>query len=200
MRAPADLPFTPVDHHQFSDNMNVVARIVKDGVGMDDLCLAAFVDGECRGVTTATDEGLYLLTIAGNADEAGKNVYFATVYGGEKVWFVERLQWLSDWIYGDLEQPQVFNLVNTSAVHNVVATARIVISPTLVTDVVNVASDDLLTEVNVYALDGKRTDHIAPHDNQATLSLSHLPAGVYFVEARTATGTRTVQQIVKRDL
>ncbi len=25
MRAPGELPFTPVDHHQFSDNMNVVA-------------------------------------------------------------------------------------------------------------------------------------------------------------------------------
>ena len=49
-------------------------------------------------------------------------------------------------------------------------------------------------------LDGKRTERIAPQDNRATLSLNHLPAGVYFGEARNATGSRIVQQIVKRDL
>ena len=199
MRAPADLPFTPVDHHQFSDNMNVVARIVKDGVGMDDLCLAAFVDGECRGVTTATDDGLYLLTIAGNADEAGKNVYFATVYGGEKVWFAERLQWLSDWIYGDLEQPQVFNLVNTSGVANVMASTSITITPTVVTDVINVHAGDLLGEVKVYTLDGKCVDKFTLDDNQATLNLSSLIAGIYFVEVSTQGGQRAIQQIIKRD-
>ena len=199
MRAPADLPFTPVDHHQFSDNMNVVARIVKDGVDVDDLCLAAFVDGECRGVTTATDDGLYLLTIAGNADEAGKNVYFATVYGGEKVWFAERLQWLSDWIYGDLEQPQVFDLNNTSGVANVMASTSITITPTVVTDVINVRAGDLLGEVKVYTLDGKCVDKFTLDDNQATLNLSSLIAGVYFVEVSTQGGQRAIQQIIKRD-
>ncbi|MBR1725208.1 MAG: T9SS type A sorting domain-containing protein, partial [Muribaculaceae bacterium] len=102
--------------------------------------------------------------------------------------------------YGDLEQPQVFDLNNTSGVANVMASTSITITPTVVTDVVTVASGDLLTEVCVYTLDGKRTDRIAPQDNRATLSLNHLPAGVYFVEARNATGSRIVQQIVKRDL
>ncbi len=198
MRAPADLPFTPVDHHQFSDNMNVVARIVKDGVDVDDLCLAAFVDGECRGVTTATDDGLYLLTIAGNADEAGKTVYFATLWGGEKVWFAERLQWLSDWIYGDLEQPQVFDLNNTSGVANVMASTSITITPTVVTDVINVRAGDLLGEVKVYTLDGKCVDKFTLDDNQATLNLSSLIAGIYFVEATTQSGQRVIQQIIKR--
>ena len=198
MRAPEHLPFTPVDHHQFSDNMNVVARIVQDDVPVDDLCLAAFVDGECRGVTTATDDGLYLLTIAGNADEAGKTVYFATLWGGEKVWFAERLQWLSDWIYGDLEQPQVFDLNNTSGVANVMASTSITITPTVVTDVINVRAGDLLGEVKVYTLDGKCVDKFTLDDNQATLNLSSLIAGIYFVEATTQSGQRVIQQIIKR--
>ena len=198
MRAPEQLPFTPVDHHQFSDNMNVVARIVKDGVDVDDLCLAAFVDGECRGVTTATDDGLYLLTIAGNADEAGKNVYFATVYGGEKVWFVERLQWLSDWIYGDLEQPHLFDIDKTSGIDGVISSSSISITPAVVTDVINVRAGDILQEVNVYNVNGKLLDHFTPDDNQATLNLSHLIDGVYFIEARTLNGSRAIKQILKQ--
>ena len=173
-------------------------RIVKDGVDVDDLCLAAFVDGECRGVTTATDDGLYLLTIAGNADEAGKNVSFATVYGGEKVWFVERLQWLSDWIYGDLEQPHLFDIDKTSGIDGVISSSSISITPAVVTDVINVRAGDILQEVNVYNVNGKLLDHFTPDDNQATFNLSHLIDGVYFIEARSHNGSRAIKKILKR--
>ena len=198
MSAPRNLPFTPVDHHEFSDNMNVVARVVKGDVEVNDLCIAAFVDGECRGVTTATEDGLYLLTVAGNADEAGKTVRFATVYNGDEVWFSEELQWLSDWIYGDLDEPQVFDLNNTSAIENVISSSRIVITPAVVTDVINVKAGDILSEVNVYSFNGKLIDRFTPDNNQATFNLSHLIDGVYFVEARTYTGARAVKQIIKR--
>ena len=104
------MPFTPVDHHQFSDNMNVVARVMKGDVELSDLCLAAFIDDECRGATYATDDGLYLLTIAGNADETGKSVRFATMIDGEIVWLCEQLTWISDWIYGDLDEPQILTI------------------------------------------------------------------------------------------
>ena len=198
MRAPADLPFTPVDHHQFSDNMNVVARVVKGEVQVDDLCIAAFVDGECRGVTTATDDGLYLLTVAGNADEAGKTVHFATIYNGQRVWFAERLQWLSDWIYGDLDQPQILDLENTSAVDNVMALTTITITPTAVTDVINVRASDIVKEVKVYSISGKVMNRFSTDNNEVTLNLGHLAAGVYFVEARTQNDSRTIEQIIKR--
>ena len=199
MLAPrSNMPFTPVDHHQFSDNMNIVARIVKDDVEVNDLCLAAFVDGECRGVTTATDDGYYMLTIAGNADEAGKTVRFATIYNGEELWFSEQLQWLSDWIYGDLDEPQLFDINNSSAIENVTSPAGITISPAIVNDVINVTAGDILKEVNVYSINGKLLDHFTPDDNRATLNLSHLIDGVYFVEARTNSGSRAIKQIMKR--
>ncbi len=104
------MPFTPVDHHQFSDNMNVVARVMKGDMELTNLCLAAFIGDECRGATYATDDGLYLLTIAGNADESGKSVRFATMINGEVVWLHEQLTWISDWIYGDLDEPQILTL------------------------------------------------------------------------------------------
>ena len=198
MNAPRNLPFTPVDHHEFSDNMNIVARIVKDDVEVNDLCLAAFVDGECRGVTTATEDGYYLLTVAGNADEAGKTVRFATIYNGEERWFSEQLQWLSDWIYGDLDEPQILDLNNTSAIENVIASSSIVITPAVVTDVINVRAGDILKEVNIYSINGKLIDKFTPDNNDATFSVSHLIDGVYFVEARTATGARAVKQIIKK--
>ena len=199
MRAPEQLPFTPVDHHQFSDNMNVVARIVGDGVDVDDLCLAAFVDGECRGVTTATDDGLYLLTIAGNAEEMGKKVYFATVIEGEVLWMNEHLTWSSDVIYGDLETPTLLTLAS-SGVNDVSAlNDHIVITPTLVRDMITVRSSTELETVRVFAPNGSRIDEMdGIHDMSTSLNLSHLPAGVYLVEATTAGGFRKVQRIVKR--
>ena len=192
-----NMPFTPVDHHQFSDNMNVVARIVKGDIEVTDLCLAAFIDGECRGATCATEDGLYLLTVAGNADEAGKPVHFATIYNGEKVWFAEELQWLSDWIYGDLDEPQLFDL-ETSGINNVIASSSIIISPAVVTDVINVTAGDIINEVNVYSVNGSLLDKFTIDDNHATLNLSHLNDGVYFVEARTYSGSRAIKQIIKR--
>ena len=196
MRAPAELPFTPVDHHQFSDNMNVVARVVKGDTSLDNLCVAAFIDEECRGVATATDEGLYLLTVAGNAEEAGKTVRFATLYNGETAWFNEELQWLSDWIYGNLEEPQLLTLGKTGI--DDINTTAITITPTLVVDVLKVRAGDRIKSVNVYSVNGMLMDRFNPDDTRAELDLSHLFSGVYFVEACTDRGARTVKRIIKR--
>lgn len=130
--------------------------------------------------------------------QAGKTVQFATIYNGEEVWFSEEFQWLSDWIYGDLDEPQILDLNNTSAIENVIAPSCITITPAVVTDVINVRAGDILKEVNVYSINGKLLDRFTPEDNQATLNLSHLIDGVYFVEARTYSGARAIKQIMKR--
>ena len=198
MRAAGELPFTPIDHHQFSDNMNVVAKVMDGNVEMDDLCVAAFIDNECRGVTTATPDGYYMLTVAGNADEAGKTVRFATMYQGQVTWFNERLQWLSDWIYGDLDEPQILNLPSSGIADLMGGETTIIITPTLVTDVVNVHASDLVESVRVFSVNGALMESVSPHENKAALNLSHLSSGVYFVEVRTADGARAVKQIIKQ--
>ncbi len=193
------LPFTPVDHHRFSDNMNVVARAMNGDVELTDLCIAAFVGDECRGVTTATESGLYLLTVSGNAEESGAKVRFATIYDGEQVWFQEELPWVSDIIYGDLDEPRVLNL-NLSGITDAGADADgIIITPTVVRDVVNVRSGSLLSMVAVYSAGGacvSRQTNI--NDNVTSLSIGELPAGVYFVEAIAAGGNRVVKRVVKQ--
>ena len=66
------------------------------------------------------------------------------------------------------------------------------------TDKVDVRSGDLLKSVNVYSVSGMLIESFTLDDNHATLDLSHLIDGVYFVEARTYSGSRAVKQIIKR--
>ena len=199
VRVPAHSPFTPVDHHQFSDNMNVVARVFKDDVQVDTLTVAAFVDGQCRGVTAATDDGYYLLTIAGNAEETGKKVYFATVIDNEVVWTNEHLSWGSDAVYGDLDEPQILTIAH-SGVNDVNALGnKIDIYPTLVRDMIHVQSGSELLSVRVYSPNGSRVDEVMHvGNNHTSLNLSHLPTGVYLVEATTINGNHAVTRVVKR--
>ena len=138
-----------------------------------------------------------MLTIAGNADETGKTVKFATVYQGETMWFDEELQWQSDWIYGDLDEPTSLHL-KVSGIDDVTTASGITIAPAVVTDVVNVRAGDLLKSVSLYAADGKRLLRIAPDANNAQLDMSHMSDGVYFVEALTHSGARAIKKIIKR--
>ena len=199
MRAPGELPFTPVDHHQFSDNMNVVAKVMNEDIEVDNLCVAAFIDDECRGVTTATEGGLYLLTVAGNAEEAGKNVRFATFYKNEILWFDEQLQWQSDWIYGDLEEPMIFN-IQTSGVEDIMSpsSAKITITPAIVVDVVNVRADDNLLSARLYSASGAVISVFNLNGHEATLNLDNLIDGAYFIEVSTINGARAIKKILKR--
>ena len=57
--------FSPVDEHQFPDNMNMIAVVKKDGRQIEDAEVAAFVNGECRGAVSFF-EGYYFLSILGS--------------------------------------------------------------------------------------------------------------------------------------
>ena len=198
-RSSSNSPFEPVDHHQFSDNMNVVAHVMVDNVLVDTLYVGAFIDDECRGVTTATEDGYYLLTIAGNADEMGKYVKFATMIDGQIVTINEQLPWVSDIIYGDLDEP-VLLTVGSSGVNDIqVLNSNIIVTPTLVQDAIQVRSDALLGSVTVYSVSGSIVAHLSQvNENAASISLAHVSAGVYFVEAMTTDGYRVVKQIIKQ--
>ena len=192
-------PFTPVDHHQFSDNMNVVAQVMVNDVPVDTLTVAAFIGDECRGVTTATEDGYYLLTIAGNASEGGQEVTFATVYKDKVVKLNETLTWYSDVIYGDLDEPTKLT-ISTSGIDEVQeADGRIVITPAIVRDLVKVHSGSLLKSVEVYSANGALVEKVANiGDNMISVNLSHLPDGIYFVSAVTLDNNKAVKRILKR--
>ena len=199
MAAPAQWnPFVPVDHHQYSDNMNVVAVVTQGGEPIDTLCVAAFIGDECRGVTRATADGLYLLTVAGNADESNTAVRFATMINGKVVWMREQLSWMSDAIYGDLDAPQQLTIPsNENAVDDMFASGTILITPIVVRDVVRVRADEQLAQLRVFSVGGACLERRDVADNVATLNLSHLAPGVYLVEAATVNGNRTIKRIIK---
>lgn len=199
MRAPAYSPFTPVDHHQFSDNMNIVAYVMVDDIRVDTLTVGAFIEGECRGVATATDDGYYMFTIAGNADDTGKAVTFATVFDHETHAINEHLLWGSDVIYGDLDEPVILT-VSITGVDDLRAAANgILITPTIVLDNIKVQAGSELKAVRVFAPNGSLVHEVKNMgDNVATLSLSHLPTGVYLVEAATVNGYRVTKRIIKQ--
>ena len=179
--------------------MNVVARIMVDGEQTDTLTLASFIGDECRGVCKATPDGYYMLTVAGNAEESGKEVKFAVEIDGEPVMVDNTLNWGSDIIYGDLDEP-ILLYVNTSGVNDLdAASDEIIITPTLVRDMVHVRSGSLLKMVAVYSTNGAcLTANKDINDNVTSLNLGDLPTGVYLVEAITATGNRAIQRIVKQ--
>ena len=102
-------------------------------------------------------------------------------------------------ILGDLDEPTALTIA-TSGVNDLAADSDgILISPTLVRDVVNVRAGSLLGVVAVYAASGAcvaRQTNI--NDNVTSLSIGDLPAGVYFVEAIAAGGNRVVKRVVKQ--
>ena len=77
-------------------------------------------------------------------------------------------------------------------------TAASSITITFTGDVINVRAGDILKEVNIFSINGKQLDHFTPENNEATLNVSHLIDGVYFVEARTYSGSRAIKQILKK--
>ncbi len=78
-----DVPEWTVDEGRFSNTMNLVGTVSVHGIPSNDTddIIAAFIDGECRGVAKPTyskryDEYFVLLDIAGNAADKGKQVEF----------------------------------------------------------------------------------------------------------------------------
>lgn len=199
MRAASQSTFKPVDHHQFSDNMNVVAYVMVDGEKVDTLTVASFIDGECRSVSTATSDGYYMLTIAGNASETGSEVSFATVINGEVLPIHETLTWGSDIIYGDLDDPIIFT-VKSAGVNDMDALSdHIVITPTFVRDMIHVKSSCLLKSVAVYSTGGSCISLKSQiNDNSVSLNLSELHPGVYLIEAIGTNGNRVIKRFVKQ--
>ena len=192
-------PFTPVDHHRFSDNMNVVARVFVNDIEVDTLSVGAFVGDECRGVATATEGGYYMLTIAGNAEEAGSEVSFRTVINGEVVNINEKLAWGSDMLYGDLDEPVKLTVSSTGVEDITKLTDGIVITPTIVRDMIHVRSGSLLKAVVIYSMNGTAVEMVQDiNNNEAVVNMCNVPAGVYMVEAVTVNGNHVVKRIVKQ--
>jgi len=118
-RAPEALRiFTPVDPTLYPNNMTMAIRLM-DGEAVVDTCeVAAFVDGECRGATRASENGLYYLVISG--DGAGQPMTLRTCLNGDIIDIDNTQQYVSDANIGTSWEPYVIDLGNVlSGIHTI---------------------------------------------------------------------------------
>ena len=57
--------FSPIDHHTYSGNMNIVALVTIDGQPLANGEIAVFAGEECRSATLTDDEGMAYITVPG---------------------------------------------------------------------------------------------------------------------------------------
>lgn len=192
-------PFTPVPHQNFSDNMNVIANLWVQDERVDTAVVAAFIDGQCRGIVRAKD-GIYFLTIAGNADESGKKVQFRTFIDGEVYAADSYVTFVSDALVGDLDDLYPIR-VNTSGVNEISMNDAIIkITPTLTSGIVNILSTEQLAHVAVYSAGGALIHHssyaTSNEQYKSSIDLSGNAPGVYFIEVVTSGGQRRVERVI----
>ena len=188
--------FKPVDHHMFSDNMNVVARLFYGTTPVDSATVGAFINGECRGAARALDNGLYFITIAGDSGENGSTVKFRTFVNNELVDITEKASFIPDVVLGDLDEPQELHIEGSGISDLSSEAAMVIVSPVVTPDIVNVHCAAGLSVVNVIDGTGRILEHISCHGStDVATDLSGYPYSIYFIEAITSAGARTVKRV-----
>ena len=189
-------PFTPVDHHNFSDNMNVIAKVKFGDTLVDTVAIGAFIENQCRGVVRAIN-GTYFLTVAANADESGNQVDFRTLIDGQVLVANNPVTFTSDRLIGDLDNPYIITFGSSGVNDMAMMTASILVAPTLTSGNVNVMATAPLADVRVYSSGGALMKQVKANGNQSlTIDLSGYASGVYLVEVVTASGERHVERVV----
>ena len=107
--------FDPVEPETYPDNMSMVIKLVKEGEVVTDAELGAFVDNECRGAATASeDSGLYYLLIAGEGN--GKPMEVRAAVNGSIVTVCTEVPYNSDAIIGTPWEPYVIDLDDVNGI------------------------------------------------------------------------------------
>ena len=193
------LAYKPLDHHQFSDNMNVIAYLHRGGNPYTGGTLGAFIDGECRGAVNASGD-LYFLTIAGNAEEQGKKIELRAMIDGRDQVVDNALTFLTDVIVGSLDEPYDIDLGSSAVDDLATSGARITVTPTITSDVVNVDCPAGLRSVKVYDSMGRlveRSGELSDGVTHVTIRLSTQPCGVYLIDVTAETGNRRIQKVAR---
>lgn len=94
--------FSPVDHHLYSGNMCVVARVTYDGEPCAEAEVAVFADGECRTAEMTDTEGYAYFTIPGDNPV---ELCFYLDHGGEVLSTKPLLTYVTDAVYGTYQEP-----------------------------------------------------------------------------------------------
>ena len=108
--------FSPVDPTDYPDNMAIVIMLTDGGEPITDAEVAAFVDGECRGATSA-DEGLYYLLVAGEG--SGQPIEIRANIDGTVRTICTSLTYASDSSIGTPWEPFVIDINDPSGINDI---------------------------------------------------------------------------------
>jgi hypothetical protein len=186
----ASTQWKPVSETQYSGNMTIVA-VVKDGNRTLTRCeVGVFAGRECRGAQTSTD-GLLFITVAGddNPTQLTFKVYDLSTRSTTDV--SQTLAYSDDAALGTVSDPYVIELSSgaTTGVERLAA-ADICAYPTVVSGNFYVKSGSVaLSLISVYSVSGSLVRQLTCADSRtATLDLSTLTQGTYFVTIKTEDG------------
>ena len=117
---PTTSHFVPEDDSQFPDNMAFITVVEKNDERIEDAEVGAFINGECRGAI-AFSGGYYFLTVMGSsADDKDATIELRVWHNGQEYVIENEKHFVSDGVYGTLEQPYVLDLDKVSeGIHTV---------------------------------------------------------------------------------
>ncbi len=98
--------FTPVDYHNYADNMTVIARVMTDGLPASGVEVGVFAGEECRAAGISNDEGLVFLTIPG---DGRTQLAFRMADGNSTADCDATLEYASNAIMGTIDEPVILN-------------------------------------------------------------------------------------------
>ena len=103
--------FTPVSPTLYPDNMTMVILLTDDGTPVTDAEIAAYIDGECRGVAVVDTDGeqpLYYLLISGEG--SGQAIELRIALGDQVLTLNPALSYSSDGNIGTPWSPYVVDI------------------------------------------------------------------------------------------
>ena len=110
--------FTPVDFHNFTDNMVVIAQVVKDGSPVEGVELGFFAGNECREADVTDENGMVFVTVPG--DEP--TTLTCRVTDGEHVmFFPATIEYENDAIVGTPSNPFVLEMSEATGIEDIMA-------------------------------------------------------------------------------
>ena len=117
---PVGHSFQAVDYHNYSGNVTLAAKVYKDCKPLANAEVGAFADGECRASAFTGQDGVVCMTIPG--DDAAE-LSFKVADGANVTDVRNKLEYVTDAIYGTPQNPLTFDLDGSTGIGSVIENA-----------------------------------------------------------------------------
>ncbi|MDR2844220.1 MAG: T9SS type A sorting domain-containing protein, partial [Candidatus Symbiothrix sp.] len=186
----------PVDENAYPGSMSIIAVVKNGNEIVSDVEVGVFAGDECRGAQATLDNGLLLLSVAGDDNQIPLTFKVYEPSSDAVSNPVQTLTFREDAIYGSASEPYVIQLSPAGLTQLTANNLRIY--PTQVKNVLHVDSDDhTLRAIRIYDVSGSIVRGIDNASSANTINVSALSQGVYIVAVETTGGERFTALIFK---